>query len=115
MNDVALADRATDSPRPANGPQSDALGGSTALVVLGMHRSGTSALAGMLHHLGVALGERLMPASPDNPRGYWEHSEIVAINHRLMATMGWAWDDIRPLPAGFECGEAAQLARREIA
>jgi GT2 family glycosyltransferase len=112
MNDVALANRAAGSPRPAKGLQLD---GSIALVVLGMHRSGTSALAGMLHHLGIVLGEQLMPPSPDNPRGYWEHSEIVAINHRVMATMGWAWDDIRPLPAEFESGEAAQLARRDIA
>jgi hypothetical protein len=82
--------------------------------VLGMHRSGTSALTGMLHHLGVALGERLMPASPDNPRGYWEHNDIVDVDHRLMATLGRTWDDMRPLPAGFERDEAAQAAARDL-
>src|SRR5689334_11506011 len=71
-----------------------ALEGSTAIIVLGMHRSGTSALAGTLHHLGVELGEHLMSASPDNQRGYWEHRDIVAVNHQLMAELGAAWDDI---------------------
>src|ERR1700756_4341092 len=87
--------------------QGTALEGSTAVIVLGMHRSGTSALAGTLHHLGVELGEHLMPASPDNPRGYWEHRDIVTVNHGLIAELGAAWDDIRPLPASWERGEAA--------
>ena len=89
------------------------LAGSTAVIVLGMHRSGTSALAGILHHLGVELGDRLMQASPDNPRGYWEHRDIVAVNHKLMAELGWSWDDIRPLPARWEDSEAALDATRD--
>ena len=115
MNDMALAGMATSGSPPVLVEQSGGLAGSTALIVLGMHRSGTSALTGMLHHLGVTLGERLMPASPDNPRGYWEHSDIVSAHERLMATLGWAWDDVRSLPAGFERGEAAQAAGRELA
>lgn len=91
------------------------LEGSAAVIVLGMHRSGTSALAGTLHHLGVDLGDRLMDASPDNPRGYWEHRDIVAVHQRLMAELGWSWDDIRPLPAGWEETSAAVTAGEEIA
>jgi GT2 family glycosyltransferase len=113
MNDVALATKPAGGSRPSF-ERDGGLAGSTALVVLGMHRSGTSALTGMLHHLGVTLGERLMAASPDNPRGYWEHSEIVDIDYRLMARFGRSWDDIRPLPAGFETDEAAQAARRDL-
>src|SRR6202035_743232 len=89
--------------------------GSTAIIVLGMHRSGTSALTGMLHHLGVALGERLMPATADNPRGYLEHIDIVAAHERILSALGWSWDDIRALPAGFEHSEAAAEGRRELA
>jgi len=92
-----------------------ALEGSTAVIVLGMHRSGTSALAGTLHHLGVEFSERLMPASPDNPRGYWEHRDIVSVNHRLMAEFGATWDDIRPLPAGWERGEVALHSSAKLA
>ena len=114
MNDIALAGKATSGLLPVTGDAESRLAGSTALIVLGMHRSGTSALTGMLHHLGVALGEHLMPATPDNPRGYWEHSDIVSVHERLMAALGWGWDDIRSLPAGFEHGEAAQAAGREL-
>src|ERR1700722_4417867 len=114
MNDIALASKATSGLRLASGEGKGDLAGSTALVVLGMHRSGTSALTGMLHHLGVPLGERLMRATPDNPRGYWENSDIVSAHERLMATLGWAWDDIRSLPVGFERGEVAQAAAHEL-
>ena len=44
---------------------------STPIVVLGMHRSGTSALTGMLHSLGIHLGpeEDLKSPQKDNPQG----------------------------------------------
>jgi GT2 family glycosyltransferase len=90
------------------------IAGSTAVVVLGMHRSGTSALAGMLHHLGVAFGNRLMPASADNPRGYWEHLDVVAVHQKLMTRFGRGWDDIRPLPPGYDADEAGVEARRVL-
>jgi O-antigen biosynthesis protein len=114
MNDIALAGMARSGLRPASERSAERLAGSTALVVLGMHRSGTSALTGMLHHLGVALGEHLMPATQDNPRGYWEHADIVKVHERLMAALGWAWDDIRSLPPGFERSEPAQAAWAEL-
>jgi hypothetical protein len=111
---TALFERAPELGDSACRPSPN-LEGSTAVIVLGMHRSGTSALAGTLHHLGVELGERLMGASPDNPRGYWEHREVVAVNHNLMAALGRPWDDIRPLPPGWEKSEAALRAGRELA
>lgn len=41
------------------------------IVVLGMHRSGTSVFARGLPVLGVELGDRLMAPDPYNPRGFW--------------------------------------------
>ena len=114
MNDIAVAGKAASGLRPLPVAGSGGLAGSTALVVLGMHRSGTSALTGLLHHLGVALGDDLMPATVDNPRGYWEHADIVKVHERLMAALGWNWDDIRSLPAGFEDSAPAQVARGEL-
>jgi len=114
MNDIALASKAMSGVLSVSAGPAAGVAGSTALVVLGMHRSGTSALAGMLHHLGVALGDRLMAATPDNPRGYWEHADIVAVHERLMAALGWGWDDIRSLPAGFERQEPARVARNTL-
>jgi GT2 family glycosyltransferase len=109
MNDIAPLEA------PPRGLSPAPLAGTTAVVVLGMHRSGTSALAGMLSRLGVAFGPRLMPASRDNPRGYWEHADVVALHHRLMAEFGYGWDDIRPLPDGFGDSAAACSAARELA
>jgi hypothetical protein len=49
-----------------------------------MHRSGTSALAGVLHFLGVDLGTDLIPPGPDNPKGFWEYGHVVAIHLGLL-------------------------------
>ncbi len=68
-----------------------------ALLVLGMHRSGTSAVAGCLERLGVALGPNLLPGvAGDNERGFFEHAEVIAVHERFLAARGRAWDDPRP-------------------
>lgn len=74
---------------------------STAILVLGMHRSGTSATTGVLQALGVDLGPHLMAPAPDNPKGFFEHYEIVAIHDELLAALGRSWDDPRPFPEGW--------------
>ena len=53
------------------------------VVVLGMHRSGTSLVAGVLEKLGVKLGDKLIPSRGDNPRGFYEHQEIVDIHKHI--------------------------------
>ncbi len=72
-----------------------------ALLVLGMHRSGTSALARVLNLLGADLGPSLLPANADNPAGYWEPKEIVALHDELLAALGSSWRNPRPLPEGW--------------
>jgi O-antigen biosynthesis protein len=62
------------------------------VVVLGMHRSGTSAITKSLELLGVCLGDELHPAGFDNPKGFWEDSECVEINNRLLTHLGSAYD-----------------------
>lgn len=42
------------------------------ILVVGCYRSGTSAVAGVLHHLGVAMGEEFDPPARSNPKGYFE-------------------------------------------
>jgi len=79
------------------------------LVVLGMHRSGTSSLVGVAARLGAALGSDLLDANEFNPRGYGEHREVVAIHDRFLAAQGLRWDAARR-PDAFE-GEAARDAR----
>jgi hypothetical protein len=58
-----------------------------------MHRSGTSALARVLSLRGAALPMQLMPANAGNEKGYWEPERIVALNERILASLGLAWND----------------------
>ncbi len=85
-----------------------------AVLVLGMHRSGTSALTRVLNLLGVTLGDDLMPAGPDNPSGFWEHNGVVAVHERLLSALGRSWDDPRPLPEGWLESTAAGAAALDI-
>lgn len=71
---------------------------STGILVVGMHRSGTSAVAGLLQHLGVDLGSDLIPPAADNPKGFFEHQEIVDFHERILHHFQSGWDDPSPLP-----------------
>jgi hypothetical protein len=68
-------------------------GGRTCVLVLGMHRSGTSALTRLLSLAGAALPLRLMPAGPGNESGHWEPQHLVDCHDRLLAALGSAWHD----------------------
>jgi hypothetical protein len=64
-----------------------------AIIVLGMHRTGTSAISGVLAKLGVQAPKSLMPPTPDNPRGYWESTAIMKFNDRILKSAGTQWSD----------------------
>jgi hypothetical protein len=70
-----------------------------AILVLGMHRSGTSALSGAMVQLGAVAPRTLMPATRDNMRGYWESARIADFNDELLACAGSTWDDWRAIDA----------------
>jgi hypothetical protein len=57
------------------------------VFILGMHRSGTSALTGMLVQAGFTAPSDLMPATVANPKGYWESLGIMGINEAFLAEM----------------------------
>jgi hypothetical protein len=67
------------------------------IFVLGMHRSGTSAVARGLRTLGVQLGPNLMGAGVDNPRGYWEDLDIVALNEEMLQSLDMRLESLAPL------------------
>ena len=69
-----------------------------AILVLGMHRSGTSALTRIIGHLGASLPFDPMPETADNPCGYWESRSIARFNNRLLESAGTRWNDDAPLP-----------------
>jgi len=70
---------------------------SRAIVVLGMHRSGTSAVARGIAALSVYLGDDFLDAQPENPTGYWEDRGIVELNERILRTLRLRWDDAAPI------------------
>ncbi len=67
---------------------------SRAIVVLGMHRSGTSVLTRGLQALGVYLGDDFLGTKPDNPTGYWENRVIVDLNERVLNLLGLKWESV---------------------
>jgi hypothetical protein len=59
------------------------------VLVLGMHRSGTSLCSHVLSALGVDMADKVagpgaMTLSPDNPKGHWERWEIVDFHDRIL-------------------------------
>jgi hypothetical protein len=64
------------------------------VCVLGMHRSGTSAVTQLLHRLGAQTGSHLLDAMAGvNDDGFWEDSRVVALNERLLAASASRWQD----------------------
>jgi len=84
------------------------------IFVLGMHRSGTSTITHGLQLLGADLGPRLLPPAPDNPEGFFESVDVVAINDDLLHELGHDWNDFRALPANWLTSSAAQRAQKRI-
>jgi hypothetical protein len=68
----------------------------TAIVISGMHRSGTSSIAGVVNMLGATLPKgKLLSPKPDNPRGFFESERIIALNDRILTESGTNWSDWR--------------------
>ena len=66
--------------------------------MLGMHRSGTSALTRGLLTLGVQLGAHLMEPMPEvNPKGFWEDMDIYQLNEAMLQSLGSQWYHSTPL------------------
>lgn len=63
-----------------------------ALLVLGMHRSGTSALAGLLAQLGAHAPKTLMGGDANNPQGYWESRAFHDFHEDLLRSAANRWD-----------------------
>jgi hypothetical protein len=85
-----------------------------ALLVLGMSRSGTSLLAHVLHALGATLPRDLMGAAHGNPLGHFEPRALVALNDRILSSLGRRWDDPRPIPARWFRSRPAYLFLKRI-
>ena len=89
-----MTKQAPADPLPRTAPHT----GRTVLMVLGMHRSGTSALAGVLARLGSDLPQTEMPATKSNERGFYESDAIYRLNNEILESVGIDWRDWQPFP-----------------
>ncbi len=80
------------------------------VIVLGMHRSGTSCLAGILEAAGLTLG-RVSRQNLFNPKGNLESKKIIDLNDALLRHNGGAWDNP---PVRIDWPEALQQERDRI-
>lgn len=87
---------------------------SVGVLVLGMHRSGTSVVTNLLAELGCDLGGPTIEGQPDNPRGYWEHCDVTGIHEELLRATGRVWSDPWPIADDDFRGAAAELARGRL-
>jgi|CXWL01.1.fsa_nt_gi hypothetical protein len=67
------------------------------VLVLGMHRSGTSALARVLSIMGAGLPKGILGAGQSNESGHWEPEHLMSYDDQLIAELGSSWQDWRPL------------------
>jgi len=83
------------------------------ILVLGMHRSGTSAVTRALGLLSGELPAETMPPAADNPRGYWESPPLARFNNQLLRSAGTAWNDEAAIPEAWfaDPARAADRAR----
>lgn len=64
------------------------------IVVLGMHRSGTSAIARVLNLAGAYFGAEgtSTPANEENRKGFWEREDVRALNDAVLHSTRHDWD-----------------------
>ncbi len=84
-----------------------------AILIAGMHRSGTSSLARVLNISGGDLPATLMEANLTNESGHWEPRKIVSLNDEILASAGSSWRDWNPFnPQWYASPVAGRFHRR---
>ena len=93
-------------PRPVSNA-----GATSVCCITGMHRSGTSLVARLLHECGVALGpeRELKKRAADNRDGYFENRSFVRLNDAIIAQFGGKWNRPPSFPPGWEFTPEAEI------
>ena len=84
------------------------------VFIIGMHRSGTSALGGVLESLGLTVGKTVMPpnAAEGNPKGFSENLALMQFHDRFLESVKSIWWDCRRFAqAGFPEGRRGDSRR----
>jgi hypothetical protein len=98
---ASAAPRSDSEGAGMNGPP----GTAPALVIAGMHRSGTSLAASLVAAAGVHIGDQLMGPAAGNPRGHFEDLEFYRLHQRVLDANGLSRD-------GFTCQEVIEVPAR---
>ncbi|WP_111431632.1 hypothetical protein [Rhodobacteraceae bacterium DSL-40] len=86
-----------------------------AVLIIGMDRSGTSAIAAVSQIVGLHLGDQLIGPRKANPKGYFEDSRCVSINEELLAHLRHGRRNASTLPKGWKNNLAAKHAALRMA
>ena len=87
------------------------------ILIVGMHRSGTSLLGSLLPACGIAMPGPLIAADPHNPEGYFERSDVTALQEQLLIDLERWWPSprgLQPLPPGWLDSRVGQQAEQEL-
>ena len=86
------------------------------IIVLGMHRSGTSLTMNLLSAMGCFVGEDryLLPPTDANPQGFWEHQKVVDLNKNILNVLDLDWIsahqfEVRKLPQNTKKAFSSQI------
>jgi len=83
------------------------------VMVVGMHRSGTSAVTRVVNLLGVPLGrEDDIYSAKDNPSGHWESRQLCAVNNMILHVFGGFDMAMPPMPRSWLQSRRAAYLRR---
>lgn len=83
------------------------------ILVVGMHRSGTSVLARIVNLMGAFVGAEaeLVPAHESiNPTGYWERRDVVVEQDLFLQRNGFGWGTL----ANFDLDKIAEERKRSL-
>ena len=86
----------------------------TAILVAGMHRSGTSALTRVISLLGAALPRNLLSPAFDNETGFWEPSRVVALHDKILTSVHSHWSGLAGPPEGWFDSPPARACVKRI-
>ena len=64
---------------------------------------------------GVVLSDRLFGAREDNPKGFFEHADVIDLNEKIFNVFGLHSQDVVPLPEGFENSPEVAPIKKQLA
>ncbi len=85
------------------------------ILVLGMHRSGTSATARLINLMGAYFAPEgaSLGFNKDNPKGFWERRDVMRLNDALLEAQRCRWNRLTGWQFS-EAGNAPQELRRTM-